>query len=300
MKTICDYLLRGPQDNLNIFLQTQVNIKKDVDNVWIVSSAKSGRIYGSYDWVICTDRNSLRDNFNFQDCNLTSDFTEKMVLPITKFIQNVPIIATMISVDTSKLHKNHSLISFPIGMKVPKKYNSRLSWIAKSSSKPGQERTDGTDTWVLHSTSEYAASVIEQVSAIGGSFEEIRSGVTAAAQRPLLHSFVELLREHQARKSIHGNDVFPAHLTEFSDPVFIQTHRWGAAFPAVVRNLQEVLPAEFLRDGNGRALVDKPSGLIVVGDYFCPEKEGRGRIEGACLSAIAGANAIVASDSSYL
>lgn len=87
-------------------------------------------------------------------------------------------------------------------------------------------------------------------------------------------------------------------------PLFIRAHRWGAAFPSKRGVLQGTIgegyleragvAAEGLAAGQGLAYVDlEGHGFVAVGDYFSEAGLGEGRIEGACLSAQAGADAIL-------
>ncbi|XP_044499836.1 renalase isoform X2 [Mangifera indica] len=116
--------------------------------------------------------------------------------------------------------------------------NSRvLSWAHCDSSKPG--RSTASERWVLHSTAEYAKSVIAQ------------TGLQKPSDETLCKVAEEMFQEFHS-----------IGLTT-SLPVFRKAHRWGSAFPATSIAREE------------KCLWDKNKRLAICGD-FCvsPNVEG--------------------------
>ncbi|XP_021905766.1 uncharacterized protein LOC110820567 [Carica papaya] len=112
-----------------------------------------------------------------------------------------------------------------------------LNWAYCDSSKPGRSTT--SERWVLHSTMEYARSVIA------------RTGVGKLSIETLNEVAEEMFQEFQDL----GLGV--------SKPFFSKAHRWGSAFPAESRAKEE------------KCLWEREKRLAICGD-FCvsPSVEG--------------------------
>lgn len=112
-----------------------------------------------------------------------------------------------------------------------------LSWAFCDSSKPGRSATG--ESWVLHSTSEYAEDIIAQ------------TGLQKPSNATLTKVAEDLLQEFQST----GFNI--------PQPFFMKAHRWGSAFPA----------ASIAKED--KCLWDKNKRLAICGD-FCvsPNVEG--------------------------
>lgn len=112
-----------------------------------------------------------------------------------------------------------------------------LSWAFCDSSKPGRSATG--ESWVLHSTSEYAKDIIAQ------------TGLQKPSNATLTKVAEDLLQEFQST----GFNI--------PQPFFMKAHRWGSAFPA----------ASIAKED--KCLWDKNKRLAICGD-FCvsPNVEG--------------------------
>jgi len=136
------------------------------------------------------------------------------------------------------------------------KYGS-LGWAARDSSKPGRERSDGKECWVLQSHPNAADTLLKGKRNVG----EIREMAKDVLIRDFLASF----------PSLAGDEDM-----EIPAVVHAVGHRWGAAFP---------IPCQEY-DGNESLLI-APRKFVACGDYF-----GKlpGRIEGAYLSGLSAAD----------
>ncbi|KAJ7536734.1 hypothetical protein O6H91_12G080200 [Diphasiastrum complanatum] len=108
-----------------------------------------------------------------------------------------------------------------------------LAWAARDSSKPDRKISLGgnCECWVLHSTVEYAETVIS------------RAGLVKPSEELLASIALDLLEEFQ--------NVIPG----LPDPCFIKAHRWGGAFPT-----KFVAPEE-------KCILVEEKRIVACGDY---------------------------------
>ncbi|MCL7038365.1 hypothetical protein MKW94_013534 [Papaver nudicaule] len=122
-----------------------------------------------------------------------------------------------------------------------------LSWAYCDSSKPG--RSTSSECWVLHSTADYARSIISQ------------TGLQKKPSNVLLTEVAEEMLKEFLRIDNH-----------VPKPFFTRAHRWGGAFPATA-------VAE-----DDKCLWDTSKKLAICGD-FCVSPN----VEGAVVSGVAAA-----------
>ncbi|OEL23452.1 hypothetical protein BAE44_0015527 [Dichanthelium oligosanthes] len=115
-----------------------------------------------------------------------------------------------------------------------------LSWAFCDSSKPGRACVPpNRQSWILHSTTEYASKVINII------------GLRKPSADALAKVAEELFREFQAT----GLSI--------PQPIFMKAHRWGSAFPAISIG------------GDDKCVWDKSTKLAICGDFCAsPSVEG--------------------------
>lgn len=211
---------------------------------WSLSSVK-GEFLGSFDGVVATDKILASSGFFY----LTEhppplDVTVAPLL--ASRMREIPFrscFALMMAFD-EPLHsvpvKGFSFINSEV-----------LSSAFCDSSKPG--RSSASQCWVLHSTAEYAKTVIAQSD----------SGLKKPSDLTLRRVSEELLQEFQ------GTGLCT------SLPFFLKAHRWGSAFPAV-------------SIAQGDNCLWDSSKLVVCGD-FCVSPN----VEGAIVSGLAASSKLL-------
>jgi predicted NAD/FAD-dependent oxidoreductase len=191
----------------------------------------------SHQWQLTTDKEIIDERFDFlvitapapQSAILTSEFPQVSTRLRTAGI--LPCWAVMVAFEER--------LDIPWDAAFVE--DSKLSWIARNSSKPG--RRDRPDCWVLHANPEWSQTHIERTA------DEIR--------RELVAEFWRLTGK--AAQSVS----------------FASAHRWRYSIPS------QTLESQFL--------LDRQRNLGLCGDWC----DGP-RIEGAFLSGLAMADAIIA------
>ncbi|KAE8124573.1 hypothetical protein FH972_019441 [Carpinus fangiana] len=200
------------------------------ENLWSLVGL-DGQNLGRFQGVVASDKNIVSPRFTNVtgrppplDLNLVPEFAVKL--------QDIPVIPCF----AFMLAFGEPLSAIPIkGFKI---INSEvLSWAYCDSSKPG--RSASSEQWVLHSTTEYANSIIAQ------------TGLLKPSEATLTRVAEELFHEFQST----GLNI-PL-------PFFKKAHRWGSAFP--VTSIA----------GEEKCLWEKNKRLAIAGD-FCvsPNIEG--------------------------
>ncbi|BFG28832.1 hypothetical protein CerSpe_151060 [Prunus speciosa] len=200
------------------------------ENLWSLIGS-DGQNLGQFKGVVATDKNIVSPRFTSVtgrppplDLNLVPELAVKLNdIPVR------PCFALMIA-----FAEPLSTIPFK-GFSI--KCSEVLSWAHCDSSKPG--RSTSSERWVLHSTMEYAQTIIAQ------------TGLQKPSNATLTKVAEELFQELQSM----GLNI--------SQPLFRKAHRWGAAFPATSIAREE------------KCLWDKNKRLAICGD-FCvsPDVEG--------------------------
>ncbi|KAM1792058.1 hypothetical protein ACFX12_035955 [Malus domestica] len=200
------------------------------ENLWSLIGS-DGQNLGQFKGVVATDKNLVSPRFTSVtgrqpplDLNLVPELAVKLNdIPVR------PCFALMIAF-------SEPVSSIPFkGFSI--KSSEVLSWAHCDSSKPG--RSTSSERWVLHSTMEYAQSVIAQ------------TGLQKLSNATLTKVAEELFQEFQSM----GLNIPHA--------FFKKAHRWGSAFPAASVA------------GDEKCLWDKNKRLAICGD-FCvsPNVEG--------------------------
>ncbi|KAL6283274.1 hypothetical protein ACE6H2_014203 [Prunus campanulata] len=200
------------------------------ENLWSLIGS-DGQNLGLFKGVVATDKNIVSPRFTSVtgrppplDLNLVPELAVKLNdIPVR------PCFALMIA-----FAEPLSTIPFK-GFSI--KNSEVLSWAHCDSSKPG--RSTSSERWVLHSTMEYAQTIIAQ------------TGLQKPSNATLTKVAEELFQELQSM----GLNI--------SQPLFKKAHRWGAAFPVTSIAREE------------KCLWDKNKRLAICGD-FCvsPDVEG--------------------------
>ncbi|XP_020096576.1 uncharacterized protein LOC109715806 isoform X4 [Ananas comosus] len=202
-------------------------------SLWSLASL-DGQDLGHFDAVVASDKNISSRRF--------TGLTEKPPpLDITLFpalsvmSQDIPVHSCF----ALMLAFAEPLTSIPVkGFSF--KNSELLSWAFCDSSKPGRTCMPPVrETWVLHSTAEYASKVIAQ------------NGLRKPSNDALARVAEELFQEFKTA----GLNI--------PRPVFMKAHRWGSAFPGAVIG------------GEDKCLWDKNSKLAICGDFCAsPNVEG--------------------------
>eukprot|EP00546_Thalassionema_frauenfeldii_P018520 CAMPEP_0178902234 /NCGR_PEP_ID=MMETSP0786-20121207/4490_1 /TAXON_ID=186022 /ORGANISM="Thalassionema frauenfeldii, Strain CCMP 1798" /LENGTH=373 /DNA_ID=CAMNT_0020573475 /DNA_START=26 /DNA_END=1144 /DNA_ORIENTATION=- len=252
MNSICKNLL--DHENIDVILQTRACCKFDESTQkWSLTPHGEDKCMGQFDWLVGSDRlSATNDRADLRHAPL-SDF-KSLVEPIV----SIPILTLMIAFDSS-LEIPFDGIRFEEGGSF-----GTLGWIARDTSKPGRDRTDGRECWVVQSGPQAAKELLESVK--GASFENTREIVREKAKEILYSDFVSALpRLTKENISIPKTS-------------YIVGHRWSAAFP-LLQNSQ---------DGKVPCFDDRQNNFVACGDYF----DKVGRIEGAFLSGVSASETI--------
>lgn len=257
MNSICTNLLQ--HDNINVVLETRACATYNDDNCqWTLTSHGDKRELGQYDWLIGGDRLSATNNRADLRHAPLPDFKEEV-----EKIASVPILVLMVAFESSSLEIPYDGITFD---EERGEFGS-LGWIARDTSKPGRERNDGKECWVVQSGPKAAKMVLESVIEEKG-FEKKRALVRQKAKAVLLEDFLAAIPKLYASDDTHIPPIASA-----------VGHRWSAAFPSVPESSK-----------NNECFVDIEHRFIGCGDYM-----GKlvGRVEGAYLSGTAAASALL-------
>ena len=249
MNSICGNLLH--HKNIKVKTQTRAEASQnETGKGWHVRHGKTKEDLGTFDWLVASDRNSGAHHRSDLSSANVKEFTTGI-----RGIQSVKSLTAMV------------VFEKPLGLKMngiqftgkDAQYGS-LGWVARDTSKPGRERKDGQECWVLQSHPDAAKQLLK------GKFKvnEIREMAADVLVSDFLKSIPHLN---------NGED--------FEVPSIVSSvgHRWGAAFP---------IPSQEFLDKECELLASKQ--FVACGDYFGTFS---GKIEGAYLSGRTAADEIL-------
>ncbi|VEU33396.1 unnamed protein product [Pseudo-nitzschia multistriata] len=250
MNSICSNMLH--HKNIRVKLQTRADAaRNEAGSKWNLKNGKTGEDLGTFDWLIASDRNSGAHHRK----DLSSAGVDEFIVGI-KDIQSVKSLTAMVVFEKSLgLHLDG------VQFEGTEDKHGALGWAARDTSKPGRERTDGRECWVLQSHPSAAKRLLKGKYKI----DEIRE----MARDVLVDDFLKSL-PHLAGGN--GPDEIPPIVSAVG-------HRWGAAFP---------VPSQEYTDVECQPIASKQ--FVACGDYF---GKLSGRIEGAYLSGRSAANEIL-------
>mmetsp|Transcript_22656 Transcript_22656/g.65236 ORF Transcript_22656/g.65236 Transcript_22656/m.65236 type:complete len:411 (-) Transcript_22656:17-1249(-) len=257
MNSICQNLL--DHDNIDIVLQTRACAKyNDEGGQWTLTSHGDRKELGQFDWLIGGDRLSATNNRADLRHTPLSSFKDEV-----EQIESVPILVLMVAFESSLTQLPYDGITFD---NISGEFGS-LGWIARDTSKPGRERSDGGECWIVQSGPEAAKQVLEMTKD-EPDFEKRRELVREKAKELLVNDFLGAIQK------LTGGD-------NSSIPPIVSAvgHRWSAAFPSPSKSSQEM-----------DCFADIANKFIACGDYL-----GKlpGRVEGAYISGSAAASALL-------
>jgi len=251
MNSICSNLLH--HKNIRVKLQTRADVSQKNEKGWNLKHGKTKEDLGTFDWLIASDRNSGAHHRKDLSSANVQEFTTGI-----KAIQSVKSLTAMV------------VFEKPLDLKIDgiqftgkdAQYGS-LGWVARDTSKPGRERKDGQECWVLQSHPNAAKELLKGKYKVG----EIRE----MARDVLVGDFLNSL-PHLAGNDRDDDFEIPSIATSMG-------HRWGAAFP---------IPSQEFTEMDSQLIASEQ--FVACGDYF-----GKlpGRIEGAYLSGRSAANEII-------
>ena len=245
MSSICENLLK--HENINLVTQTQARASLDDEGKWKLIHGKTKEDVGTFDWLIASDRNSA----NGRRKDLSSADVKDFANSVRK-IKPIKSLTAMVVFDKP----------LDIGMDgvlfEGENYGS-LGWIARDSSKPGRERDDGRECWVIQTNPDAAKALLEGKE----SLDEIRE----IAKTVLVDDLLKVL------PSLKAGIVLP----EIQE---CMGHRWGAAFPINTNTEYAEMDSQIFETKK----------FVACGDYF---GKYSGRIEGAYLSGISAADKLI-------
>lgn len=272
MNSICHNLLN--HTNIQVNTQTRANALYDntsSTSCWklIHEKNRNKTNLGTFDWIIATDRSSG----NHFRKDLISGNVDEFRNGI-RGIKSIKSLTAMVVFETA-LDLGVDGIQFDYGNK---NYNDiteengnpnlALGWAARDSSKPGRERKDGKECWVLQSTPSAAKTILKDIKT--KKIEVIRE----VAKDVLVNDFLKFLENY----NVNGIENYSIPSVEDSIG-----HRWGAAFPILSEQYKKM---------DSQLVADKH--FVACGDYFGALS---GRIEGAYLSGISAANKLCQQES---
>ena len=253
MNSICTNLL--DHENIQVELQTRANAIPNDEHGWNIEHSKTKHTLGTFDWLIASDRNSGAKH--------RSDLSLANLQEFTDGISKIQSIKSLTAMVVFEEPLNLKLDGIQFTGKDPR-FGS-LGWAARDTSKPGRERSDNHECWVLQSHPESAKALLQGKYKIG----EIRE----MAREILIDDFCKSL-PYLVENDSNQEKVFKA-------PAILHSvgHRWGAAFPILSQDYQEM-----------ECQVIASEHFVACGDYFGTLS---GRIEGAFLSGRSAANEIL-------
>ena len=85
--------------------------------------------------------------------------------------------------------------------------NNSIGWIACDTSKPGRERSDTKECWVIQSTLTAATTLIDNINSRGLNFEDSRTAARVESHDLLLDDFKKFILEQYKGSGRDGEDV---------------------------------------------------------------------------------------------
>mmetsp|Transcript_45054 Transcript_45054/g.50211 ORF Transcript_45054/g.50211 Transcript_45054/m.50211 type:complete len:409 (-) Transcript_45054:111-1337(-) len=243
MNSICSNLLH--HKNIRVKLQTRADASKNGE-VWELRHGKTKEYLGEFDYLIASDRIS--------GAHHRKDLSSANVKEFTDGIRDIKSVKSLTAMVVFEKPLNLNIDGLQFTGK-HSRYGS-LGWVARDTSKPGRERNDGRECWVLQSHPDAAKELLK------GKYKtnEIRE----MAKDVLVHDFLESIPYLTDGKDNNNSTIdIP--------PIMASTgHRWGAAFP---------IPNQDFIDMESQLIASEK--FVACGDYF---GKLSGRIEGAFLS----------------
>jgi renalase len=257
MNSICRNLLH--HENISVQLHTHADAlynskqkeQQDSTAAWELIHGKSKENLGSFDWLIVTDRNSGAHYRKDLSSANVDEYTSGL-----RTIKSVKSLTAMV-VFEKPLGLGMDGITFDATSKDAKDRYGSLGWAARDTSKPGRDREDGKECWVLQSHPDAADELLKGTKKV----KDIRELAKDVLVQDFLKSIPILAGDQHVDLPVVATAV---------------GHRWGAAFP--------VLSPEYKEMGS-QLIADKQ--FVACGDYFGTLS---GRIEGAYLSGLSAAN----------
>jgi renalase len=247
--------------NIKVILHTHADAlykeKKDSTSAaWELIHGKNKEKLGSFDWLIVTDRNS--GAHYRKDLSSASVDEYRSGLRTIKSVKSL----TAMVVFEKPLGLDMNGITFDHTSKDAKARYGSLGWAARDTSKPGRDREDGKECWVLQSHPDAADEILKGTTKKKAQTANIRE----LAKDVLVQDFLKSI-------PILAGDQHDVELPLVATAI---GHRWGAAFP--------ILSSEY-KEMDSQLIADKR--FVACGDYF---GKLSGRIEGAYLSGLSAAN----------
>jgi renalase len=239
---------------------TSTSMDGDDNGLWRLHAAEDGRDLGSFDWLVCSDRLSAMPHRS--DLSDIESEATKLFRELISDVTNIPSLTLMLAFE-KKLDIEAD------GIKFGESCGGSLGWAGRDTSKPGRDREDGRDLWVVQSSPGSAQALMDRIAEEGRDFEGTKKRVADEAAPFLYDEFTTALRAIKPDIDIPEVNLMTG-------------HRWSAAFPSKKVNISGTC--------NEPYYLDEESHLACCGDYFTAV----GRIEGAYLSGAAAAKAILA------
>jgi predicted NAD/FAD-dependent oxidoreductase len=250
MHSICRNLLHHKNIRVQTSTQAHASQSDDQNTEWELVHGKTKEHLGTFDWLVASDRNSAAHyRKDLSSVNL-EEFTSGV-----KQIKSVKSLTAMV-VFESPINLKMDGIQFTGN---DPQYGS-LGWAARDSSKPGRERNDGQECWVLQSHPDAAKELLKG--------KRNLSQIREIAKEALVRDFIASIPHLAEDVSIQ----IPSVTTSIG-------HRWGAAFPIPSKDFSE-MESQVITNNN----------FVACGDYFGALS---GRIEGAFLSGRSAAGEIL-------
>lgn len=273
MSSICGNLLR--HENIQLIVKTRAEVaapprgNEDDDDRrrrrWDLRDGKTKKELGSFDWLVVTDRNSGAQHRTDLSLANVPGFTSSIR---GGGVRSVKSLTAMVAFEEPLKNVPYDGIQFVVVNDDGKKPFGSLGWAARDTSKPGRERRDGKECWVLQSRPEAATELLRGRYKI----DQIRR----LARDALVSDFLEglpLLAE--ATNAANANDAAVAVKGTPPPPppriAYSVGHRWGAAFPVPL--------SKELTEAECHPIPEEQ--FVACGDYYGKRS---GRIEGAFLS----------------
>ncbi|CAH2033412.1 unnamed protein product [Thlaspi arvense] len=195
---------------------------------WLLKDSK-GQNVGRFHGVVASDKNIVSPRFTQLPPPLDLNLVPELATKLQQHIPVLPCFSLMLAFKEPLSLIPAKGLSF--------KNSEILSWAHCDSAKPG--RSTDSERWILHSTPDYAKSVIA------------KTGLQKLSNETLNQISEEMFKEFQRSGLVTCL------------PFFMKAHRWGSAFPAKSIAVEE------------RCLWDRKRNLAICGD-FCvsPNVEG--------------------------